>query len=143
MPADRGVRAVCRLLGAARLVNVGHGRDSASIACAAAFLDGWRARGGEVGAVVDWPRAAASWLRPARRLAAGGPDAWVVSDTGEGWSGIAPRLVNDTDWDPARTVAFGPPAMLADASFDATEGMRGVTSAGGRWLIVDGALREW
>lgn len=59
------------------VVNVGHGHDPASRARARAFCAAWARRGEQVGAVVSWPAAAASWLRPATRLA---------DDVGEVWS---------------------------------------------------------
>src|SRR4051812_39956353 len=85
------------------LVNVGHGRDEDSRRQAATFVDAWD---GEIGVVVSWPAEAASWLRPARRFAAGAPDAWVVADTATGWAGFGRRLAENPSWEPARTVAF-------------------------------------
>ncbi|MGW6513063.1 hypothetical protein ACWGCP_37090, partial [Streptomyces niveus] len=97
-------------------VAVGHSRDEAT------------ARGGAILAVVDWPESAASWLRPARRLTAGLPDAWVVAATPLGFAQLARRLRHSTAWDPARTVAF---ASLLDsrvpalAGPDTVRGLRG------------------
>ncbi|OIJ97051.1 hypothetical protein [Streptomyces monashensis] len=59
-------------------VAVGHARYAESRAAAAAFSTAWQARGGQVLATLDWPETSASWLRPARRLTAQRPDAWVV-----------------------------------------------------------------
>lgn len=85
----------------ATLVAVGRGRDEASVAAANAFLGAW---GGQVAVVVDWPASAASWLRPARRLLAAEPDAWVIADTAAGWEPVARRLRESPGWDPMRTV---------------------------------------
>lgn len=147
-PDEAELAAVVRMLeeSGADLVNVGHGRDAASVASARGFLAEWERRGGTTGVVVGWPAHAASWLRPARRLAAGQPDAWVVADTVEGWSGVSARLVGNTDWDPGRTVAFaalGRPALVESAAFETTEGMRGATRAGRMWTVRDGLFREW
>jgi hypothetical protein len=84
----------------ATLVAVGHGRDATSVAAAAAFLTAWE--GDAV--VVDWPATAASWLRPAVRLLAAEPDAWVIADTPAGWERVARRLRDSASWDPMRTV---------------------------------------
>ena len=73
----------------ATLVAVGHGRDETFVAAADAFLAAWD---GQVAVVVDWPASAASWLRPARRLLAAEPDAWVIADTPAGSEPVARRL---------------------------------------------------
>ncbi|MEV8350973.1 hypothetical protein ACFVTT_33250 [Streptomyces niveus] len=122
-------------------VTVGHSRDEASRAAAAAFADAWTARGGAIIAVVDWPESAASWLRPARRLTAGLPDAWVVAATPLGFAQLARRLRHSTAWDPARTVAF---ASLLDsrvpalAGPDTVRGLCGVTADGDTWDVRGG-----
>ncbi|MEV8442433.1 hypothetical protein AB0425_34085 [Actinosynnema sp. NPDC051121] len=131
----RGLRAV--------LVNVGHGRDEADVARATAFAEAWQDAGGQVGVVVSWPARAASWLRPACRLASGAPDAWVVAEGAAGWVGIGGRLAA-TAWRAPRTVAFpglADPDLPALAGLDAVEGLRGVTTGGGDWAFLDGELR--
>jgi hypothetical protein len=85
----------------ATLVAVGHGRDPDSIAAAHAFVERWH---GQIAVVVDWPPVAASWLRPAHRLVAADPDAWVIADTPDGWERVAKRLRETGSWDPMRTV---------------------------------------
>jgi hypothetical protein len=85
----------------ATLVAVGHGRDATSVAAAKAFVAAWD---GQLAVVVDWPATAASWLRPARRLVAAEPDAWVIADTPGGWEPVARRLREAPGWDPMRTV---------------------------------------
>jgi hypothetical protein len=127
----------------AALVNVGHGRDEGSSRRAALFASAWTARGGEVGAVVSWPSAAASWLRPARRLAAGTPDLWVVADEPAGWSGLVGRLAGTGAWRPDRTVAFsglGDPGLPLLVGRQATEGMCGAFADGGLWWFACGLL---
>lgn len=85
----------------ATLVAVGHGRGEISVAAANAFLARWD---GQIAVVVDWPATAASWLRPAQRLTAAEPDAWVIADTPAGWEPVARRLRESAIWDPMRTV---------------------------------------
>ncbi|MER5462276.1 ABC transporter substrate-binding protein [Streptomyces sp. NPDC002668] len=119
-------------------VGVGHSRDAASRIAAEAFTAAWQAGGGKVLAVVDWPETAASWLRPARRLTAGLPDAWVVAAAPLGFVQLSRRLRHSTDWDPARTVVF---ASLQDSRLpalagpDTLHGLRGATADGGTWDV--------
>ncbi|AUA08105.1 hypothetical protein GTZ89_03270 [Streptomyces sp. SID8382] len=119
-------------------VAVGHSRDLASRAAADAFATTWKARGGKILAVVDWPETAASWLRPARRLTAPGPDAWVMAAAPLGFAQLARRLRHSTDWDPARCYAF---ASLRDSRLpalagpDTLHGLRGASTDGGTWDI--------
>ncbi|MEU9114944.1 ABC transporter substrate-binding protein [Streptomyces sp. NPDC048483] len=119
-------------------VTVGHSRDPASRAAAEAFTAAWQARGGTVLAVVDWPESAASWLRPAKRLTAEQPDAWVIAAAPLGFAQLARRLRHSTDWDPARTVAF---AALQDSRLpaltgpDTLHGLRGASTGGGTWEV--------
>ncbi len=125
------------------LVNVGHGRAPRSIACAGAFIEHWQATGGQIGAVVSWPSVAASWLRPARRLAAGAPDAWVIADTIDGWTGIGRRLAATGPWRAWRTVAFGglaDPRLPTLAGFEASEGLSGSLPDGTPWTFREGIL---
>ncbi|MFJ5552596.1 Ada metal-binding domain-containing protein [Streptomyces sp. NPDC093225] len=119
-------------------VVVGHGRDAASAAAARAFATAWEARGGRILATVTWPESAASWLRAARRLTAEVPDAWVVAAAGIGFAQLARRLRHSTDWDPARTYAFG---SLADSRVPALagpgvlHGLRGAAADGTTWQV--------
>lgn len=124
-----------------RSVAVGHSRDATSRSAAAAFGDAWTARGGQVLAVVDWPEVAASWLRPARRLTAELPDAWVMAATPVGFAQLARRLRHSTEWDPARTVAFASlldPRLPALAGPDTVHGLRGAAADGGIWDVRRG-----
>lgn len=127
----------------ATLVNVGHGRDPRSTAGARAFIETWAELGGEIGTVVSWPAVAASWLRPACRLAAGTPDAWIIADEASGWAGIGRRLAATEAWRARRTVGF---AMLADprlpavAGVDATEGLCGAGPDGTVWAFRNEVL---
>ncbi|MFG3532222.1 hypothetical protein ACGF8B_36640 [Streptomyces sp. NPDC047917] len=99
-------------------VAVGHSRDAASRAAAEAFSAAWQADGGTVVAIVDWPERAASWLRPAVRLTAQSPDAWVIAAAPLGWAQLSRRLRLSTDWDPYRTFAFAPLEPDADPDLD-------------------------
>ncbi|MFD4647491.1 hypothetical protein [Streptomyces sp. NPDC057889] len=122
-------------------VAVGHSRDAASRAAADAFATAWTARGGKVLTIVNWPESAASWLRPATRLTAGLPDAWVVAAAPLGFAQLARRLSHSTDWDPSRTYAF---ASLNDSRLpaltgpDTLHGLRGATADGGTWEVHRG-----
>ncbi|WP_433656466.1 hypothetical protein ACQPW1_34995 [Nocardia sp. CA-128927] len=119
-------------------VSIGHSRDANSVAAAEAFASAWRERGHRVSAVVDWPEDAASWLRQAQRLTAGAPDAWVIAAAVEGFVQLSRRLVHSTHWTARRTFAF---SSLADpicgtlAGPEVLDGLRGVTSEGGSWII--------
>ncbi|MEU1035669.1 hypothetical protein ABZ402_44740 [Streptomyces mirabilis] len=119
-------------------VTIGHSRDADSLAAAEAFAAAWEARGGKVLASVDWPETAASWLRPASRLTAEAPDAWVMAAAPLGFAQLARRLRHSTDWDPARTFAF---ASLRDSRLpaltgpDTLHGLRGATTDGGAWHV--------
>jgi Periplasmic binding protein len=119
-------------------VTIGHGRDPASRAAAAAFEVAWVEAGGEVLATVDWPEEAASWLRAARRFAAGEPDAWVVAGAPLGWAQLSRRLRHSTDWDPGRTFGFaslGTTESVRLAGIGTLDGLRGVSADGGDWRI--------
>ncbi|MER5389829.1 hypothetical protein [Saccharopolyspora sp. NPDC002686] len=130
--------AVVDLLGRARTVVIGRSRDEASRAAAEAFAAAWPEVGGTVLATVDWPEEAASWLRPARRMTADAPDAWVVAAAPLGFAQLARRLRHSTEWEPSRTVAF---ASLQDSRLPALadgyvlDGMRGATADGGTWVV--------
>ncbi|MDI5979819.1 hypothetical protein [Amycolatopsis magusensis] len=91
-------------------VTIGCSRDAGCRALAEVAAADWTGRGGVVLSIVDWPEAAASWLRQARRFVEGGPDAWLVLARPPGWAGMRHRLLLSTDWDPARTVTVHPVA---------------------------------
>ncbi|MFG2022478.1 hypothetical protein [Streptomyces sp. NPDC048825] len=120
------------------VVAVGHSRDAISRAAADAFATTWRARGGKILTVVNWPETAASWLRAANRLTAELPDAWVMAAAPLGFAQLARRLRHSTDWDPARTYAF---AALRDSCLpalagpDTLHGLRGASADGGTWDV--------
>ncbi|MGW3692259.1 hypothetical protein, partial [Streptomyces sp. NPDC005125] len=127
-------------------VSVGHGRDDASRAAAEAFSTAWRAGGGTVLAVVDWPESAASWLRPATRLTSETPDAWVVAAAPLGFAQLARRLRRSTDWAPDRTVAFASlqdARLLALAGENVLDGLRGASADGGTWNVRHGWVTSW
>jgi hypothetical protein len=122
-------------------VTVGHSRDPASRATAEAFTAAWTAHGGTVLTTVSWPETAASWLRPANRLTAEIPDAWVMAAAPLGLAQLVRRLRHSTDWDPARTYAFASlqdPRLPALAGHDALHGMRGATADGATWDVRRG-----
>ncbi|MFD4474887.1 hypothetical protein ACFWPU_02075 [Streptomyces sp. NPDC058471] len=119
-------------------VTVGHSRDVASRAAAETFAAAWTARGGTVLTTVSWPETAASWLRPAHRLTAEIPDAWVLAAAPLGFAQLVRRLRHSTDWDPARSYAFASlhdsrvPALAGD---DVLHGLRGATADGAPWDV--------
>lgn len=120
-------------------ISVGHSRDPASRHAAAELVRAWQDIDGKtVLAVVDWPEHAASWLRPAKRFAAGPPDAWVVAAAGQGWAQLSRRLRQDTEWTPDRTFAFASladPHTIAYAGSGTLDGLRGATPTGGTWTV--------
>lgn len=117
-------------------VTLGHGRDAASVAAAEAFAEAWTGAGKHVLTVVDWPEEAASWLRPAQRLVAGDPDAWVVAGTALGWAQMSRRLRHSTDWRPEKTFAFASIAWSVGLAGPGTlRGVRGAAADGGIWEI--------
>src|SRR4029079_7589089 len=83
--------AMLQKAGADRIA-IGHGRHPASVAAARALHAAWTAAGGSALDRVDWPETPASWLRPARRLTAGDPDAWVLADSIAGCAQVVRRL---------------------------------------------------
>ncbi|RGD57444.1 hypothetical protein DR950_06225 [Kitasatospora xanthocidica] len=122
-------------------VAIGHSRDDASRAAAAAFADAWQAAGHAVLAVVDWPEQAASWLRPAHRLTAPEPDALVIAAAPLGWAQLARRLRHSTPWRPDRTFGFASlaePVAAALAGPGVLDGVRGAGADGGTWRIASG-----
>lgn len=133
-----------KLLRAARAtdISIGHGRHPASIAAAQALTHEWENSGGTVLTVTDWPRNAASWLRPAQRLTRHGPDAWVIADTPAGTAQLSRRLAQQNTWSSARTFGFASAdgvnlAGLAGPGI--LEGLTGPTETGLTWrLEVDG-----
>jgi hypothetical protein len=122
---------------------IGSARDTSSRAAANAIARAWGARGGHVLDVVDWPERAASWLRQARRFAAPGPDAWVVTGQLPGWLQMGRRLAHSTDWDPARTIATAAlesDDLIAVGGMGTFDGLRGATRDDGSWKVVRTAI---
>ncbi|MCW2521709.1 MAG: hypothetical protein JWO63_44 [Frankiales bacterium] len=119
-------------------VAVGHGRDPDAQAAATAFAAAWQDRERPVLAVVNWPAQAASWLRQARQLVAVHPDAWLIADSASGFARIAPRLAQQQDWDPARTVGFAGlagPGLITTLGSTRLRGLSGATATGERWRV--------
>lgn len=124
-------------------VTIGHGRDHASVAAAEAFAAAWTMHGGTILAVVDWPETAASWLRPATRLTAQRPDAWVIAAGLRGFAQLARRLRRSTDFDPARAVAFASlddTRLITLAGPDAVNGLHGADADGRIWSVRHGRI---
>ncbi|HEY3954931.1 MAG TPA: hypothetical protein VGM53_16280 [Streptosporangiaceae bacterium] len=123
-------------------IAIGHGRHPASAAAARVLAAAWAGGPGTVLATASWPATAASWLRPARRLAAGRPDAWVIADTPAGCAQLAMRLTGQPGWAPARTFGFASLASpdLITLTGTALTGMTGPTASGGIWRIGRGLL---
>ena len=160
----------------ASTIAIGHGRHPASAAAAQALADAWtgatrtvpdaartaatvpdatRTAGtvpdaartaGTVLAVVSYPADAASWLRPARRLARGQPDAWVIADNPAGCAQLARRLAGQPGWAAARTLGFASVAtadLMSLAGPGLLDGMTGATPAGGTWRIENSQLLRY
>ena len=119
-------------------IAIGHGRHPAPVTAARARHAAWTTAGGGVLDSVDWPETAASWLRPARRLTAGAPDARVLTDSIAGCAQVLRRLAQQANWTPARTVGFACLAsddLVALAAPISLAGMTGPTATGGTWRI--------
>lgn len=126
-----------------RTIAIGHGRHAASTEAAAAIAAAWTRPEDFVVDIVDWPAVAASWLRPARRLVAAQPDAWVIVDNPAGAAQILARLVDQPGWDPTRTFATASVAhtqLLALTGSGAHTGVRGTTVGGRVWRFDHGRL---
>jgi hypothetical protein len=121
---DAELKALVNLIGRARHIVLGTAADPVSRADGERIAAAW---GGLVLATVTWPETAASWLRPARRFAAPGPDVWVAAATLAGWAGMTRRLQTATPWRPHRTVVT---AALADFRLP---GVRGARADGTTW----------
>ena len=120
-------------------IAIGHGRHTVSAGAADALAAAWTAGAGQVLAVVDWPAAAASWLRPAQRLAGSQPDAWILADTPAGCA----QLTGQPGWTAGRTFGFASvatPDLLALTPPGALDGMTGATAAGRSWRIRQSLL---
>lgn len=135
--------AVCGLLDALRphpdTVTIGSSRDGVSRTAARQLAIAWQERGGTVLDILDWPETAASWLRQARRFAAGPPDAWIVTGAAAGWVQMGRRLALSTDWDPARTVAtssLATNALIARGGTGTFDHLRGAHPDGTTWEII-------
>jgi hypothetical protein len=145
-PAGHTAAELARLLqllraGRAAAIAIGHGRHPASAAAARALAAEWTAAGGTVVDVISYPADAASWLRPARRLADGQPDAWVIADNPAGCAQLARRLAGQLGWAAARTLGFASVAtadLIPLAGPGLLDGMTGPTPAGGTWRIENG-----
>lgn len=136
---DAELHRLVRLLRAADVgtITIGCGRHCTSLAAAAAINATWTGPGESVEQIVSWPQDAASWLRPARRLAAGESDAWVIADTPAGFAQLSRRLAHENRWSPAQTFGFASLASpdLIALSGALLSGMTGATSTGGFWFI--------
>ncbi|MFD7495100.1 hypothetical protein ACFV8T_22185 [Streptomyces sp. NPDC059832] len=124
-----------------RSVAVGHGRDAESVDAAQAFVRCWQDLDKDVLVVVDWPEDAASWLRPARRLTAQSPDAWVLAGAPRGVARLTRRLRRSTDWAADRTFGFaslGTPRLVELAGAGTVHGLRGACADGGTWDLRRG-----
>ena len=124
-------------------VAIGHGRQEASIAAAGALTHACSNADWIVVTGVAWPATAASWLRPARRLASVEADAIVIADTPAGCAQLTARLAEQPNWTPARTFGFASvasPDLISLAKPGTLIGMTGPTSTGGIWRVGHGVL---
>jgi hypothetical protein len=124
-------------------VAIGHGRHPASIAAIGALTAAWAQAGGVVLGAVSYPADAASWLRPARRLASLDPDAWVIADNPAGLAQLSRRLAGQPGWAPDRTFAFASaasPDLITLAGPGTLTGLTGATAGGDWWRAGSGLL---
>ena len=125
-------------------VGIGHGRSPAAVRAAQSFARRWDAAGRTVLCVVTWPEEAASWLRPATRLANANPDLWVMAGPRAGWAQMTRRLLWSTPWQPGRTIAFagiGTSAAIGLVGAANLPGLTGATADGGTWAVHDGRFQ--
>jgi substrate-binding family protein len=124
-------------------IAIGHGRHPGSVAAAGALATAWAEVGGTVLGTVSYPADAASWLRPARRLASLDPDAWVIADSPAGLAQLSRRLAGQPGWAPGRTFAFSSAAsadLIPLGGPGALTGLVGATTDGGSWHVGSGLL---
>ncbi|MGH3102518.1 MAG: ABC transporter substrate-binding protein [Gaiellaceae bacterium] len=122
------VDAVADAFGENATVNVGARNDAFGTALKQLFEQGWKERGGAVGASVTWNPEGATFDTEAQQLGGGSPDGWVIIDFPETFAKMGPALVRAGGWDPANT--FMTEAMrnadaLKEVGAKATEGLRG------------------
>lgn len=133
----REISTLIDLLGGASTIAIGHGRHTTSRETAIAVSKAWRDLGRTVLGTVDWPAAAASWLKPASRLVSTHPDAWVIIDNPAGCAQLAIRLAEHDNWAATRT--FGTASLdspdTAALTAGVLSGMRGATATGGTWRV--------
>lgn len=135
---DAVLRLLTTLRPRPRSLVVGSSRDEVSREAARLLAAQWESAGGTVLDIVNWPEDAASWLRQARRFAAGPPDAWAVTGQSAGWARMGRRLALSTCWDPARTVATSSLAregLITLGGAGTFEGLRGAHRDGGAWEV--------
>jgi hypothetical protein len=139
-PSELSVILTLLRVAGASTIAIGHGRNPASTHTASAIARAWTDAGGDVLDIVDWPVTAASWLRPARRLASSRPDAWVIADTPAGFAPLARRLAADPDWVPSRTLgtaSLDSPDLSQLALPARLTGLSGATANGGTWRLIN------
>ena len=124
-------------------IAIGHGRHPGSVAAAGSLAAVWAETGGTVPGTVSYPADAASWLRPARRLAALDPDTWVIADNAAGLAQLSRRLAGQPGWAAGRTFAFASAAsadLIPLAGPGTLTGLAGATADGGTWRLGSGVL---
>lgn len=131
-------------------ISVGHGRQESARHEAVQLIETWqlltdwiKPSGGIVIQVVDWPEEAASWLRQAKRFAAGNPDVWVVLGSFLSWQQMCKRLAHELNWKPER--CFGlfsamEEPIIETGNYTIMEGMRGLHPDGSRWQVINGLI---
>ncbi|MCU1478756.1 MAG: hypothetical protein JWQ64_3449 [Subtercola sp.] len=125
----------------AETVTIGHSDDPHSAAAAKAFATAWRNQGGFVFDSIEWPDAAASWMREARNLVRFYPDLYVLGGAPAGLAQMIRRLIWSTNWAAASTIGFASaaaPTLHRLAGIQHLDGLTGATANGGTWRI-DGA----
>ncbi|WP_116198746.1 hypothetical protein [Amycolatopsis circi] len=139
------VEALVRLARArgARDIAIGSGRTERAAEAARSVASAWERAGGRTLASVSWPETGASWLRPASRFAAAGPDLWIMTGPATGWAQMTRRLLWSTRWSPARTLAtaaIGDPRTLVLVGLAHLDGLAGATGGGASWRVTHGVV---
>jgi ABC-type branched-subunit amino acid transport system substrate-binding protein len=121
--------AVADAFGKTATINVGARNDAFGTALEQVFVNTWKARGGKIGAQVNWDPNQPSFDSEAQKVVSGNPDGWVIIDFPETFTKVGPALVRSGKWTPAKTFmndVMSIPASLQQVGAQATTGLRGV-----------------
>jgi branched-chain amino acid transport system substrate-binding protein len=134
------VASVAKAYGSRAKVNVGWRNDDYGNPVSDLFTKLWKAQGGTVGQRVSWDPTAATFDEAARKLASGGPQAWVIFDFPTTFEKMGAALVRTGSWDPTKTFVsaeFRDQTALQKIGAKAIDGLRGVSPASGSTELQD------